>query len=581
MRAPRIVLLTTLVALALAQRSSAEVEVHLHQIESASAPATVLIRSEVPGEVNFSVLGKGFIRTSKLVESATASFKVPKPGIYQYKLAAGLEHSRGILTLDEGKVTQVLLTGEFTPSAPPPPEPVEESLSFEPHSAGVALIRNPFGPAFEKLSVDEKIRLVLESPQGQSLSATERIQLLGFLYNEKGVRAAEARQFEEAEQVLRKAYQNLPEQSAVRLNLAFAVAGNGNELRLSGNYGVGERKLLEALSLLAGSGDTHLEPQVRSALASLYVDQALGFPSTETRRREMLFKKALEHDPNHPGALFQIGQLAYQEYELDTALDYFERAYQGAPQAELGELIEKVRLEIDEAGDFVTQDRGFFRISFEGREVAHVAKETRKLLEQAAREVGRKFGLRPKGTIPVVIYSGGQFSKITGLHSWAGGAYDGKIRLPLSDLTESDLISGGQYLAELVFHEYTHALLHNRTAPAKIPVWLHEGLAQMAAGQNPDNPLLRRQVMDSLASGRLPMPSKLVGEFAGISDSAIAAQVYLESFLFVRFLIEDKGGWPKARRLIEAIGDGESIEDAFSTAYRKSLVDLESEWVNG
>jgi hypothetical protein len=144
-----------------------------------------------------------------------------------------------------------------------------------------------------------------------------------------------------------------------------------------------------------------------------------------------------------------------------------------------------------------------------------------------------------------------------------------------------DLEEGKEQLRQLVFHEYTHALLHNRTSPNLIPVWLHEGLAQNAAGQTPGNGAMRGQLLASLQANLIPMPSKLTGEFAGIGDPTLAAQLYLESFLFVNHLLENEGGWSRVRSLVSHLSDGVTLADAFKKAYRKTLEELENRWLEG
>lgn len=568
-----------LILLSLSIEVRAEIKVATSVVPTmANDPILLTVTSHVDGEVRCICVGRGFLKTATLVNGASGEFKPPTPGVYQYRIHAGNEQQRGTVTLEAGKRTELVLTGGYATSKSLQFGNKSKDLEYQPVTESLT-IPNPFGPAFEKLSLEEKIRLVQESPDAQKLTSAERTQLLGFLYNEKGVLEADKRNFEMAEEVLRKAHQMLPGEVTVIQNLAFAVAGNGNKQRIAGSFTTSEKKLTEAQSLAGETGDEALAGQIHLALAALYVDQAMAMPGSEQRRRQVLFEKALEQDPDQPNALFQLGQIAYQDYDLETALDYYQRAYQGSPQPELAELIAKVKKEIEEAGDFVTQDKGVFKISFEGSEVRHVAKETRRLLADAQREMVGKLSLRPEGTIPVVIYSAGQFKQILGLHSWAGGAYDGKIRLPIADLTEEDLVNGKETLRQLVFHEYTHALLHNRTTPAHIPIWFHEGLAQNAAGQNPDKPGISDAVLASINSGGLPKPSGLEGDFSGISDPNLAAQLYVESYLFVHYLLEKEGGWSRIRSLISAIQDGESMDDAIQKAYKKSLDELEQRWI--
>ena len=544
---------------------------------------SLFVRSQADGPVTYSFAGGGTIRSGQLVGGASVTYESKKPAILQYRIGSGDEREKGVLPLEEGKVTEVLVTGKAAPAAPdtPPVPPSSPSLSYQPGSDGMVRIRHPFGPAFEKLDVAQQIKMVEESPKTAELSASDKNQLLGLLYNQKGVQEAERKLFRDAEASLLSARKYLPDQERIVRNLAFVIAADANEKRLEGRLSEGETRFRESLRFLEETPDPALESQIRKALASLYVEEAKELSDTNERGKENLLRKALAEDPTQLFALYQLGQMAYAEYDLQEALEFFEGTYRVSPQKELAELIQKVRAEIEEAGDFVTEERGDFKISFEGREVGYVARETQDLLRDAVREVGRKLGLRPNGTIPVVIYSGGQFQQILGLHSWAGGAYDGKIRLPLSDLSDQDFRNGRERVRRLVYHEYTHALLHNRAPRAAIPVWYHEGLAQLVSGETPGDGNLYRQMASAVTSGVIPLPSKMSGEFASIANTNLARQVYMASYSFSRYLLDEWGGWSRIRKTVSEIVSGKPFEEALSKTYRRSLEELESGWMQG
>ena len=259
-------------------------------------------------------------------------------------------------------------------------------------------------------------------------------------------------------------------------------------------------------------------------------------------------------------------------------MDFYEAAYRYSSEPALATLIEKVKTEFAEAGDFKTQDRGDFKISFQGRETKEVADKTRNLLADAQRDVGRAVGLRPNDTIPVVIYSAGQFQNILGLHSWAGAAYDGKIRLPIADLSGRELKEGENRVRQIVYHEYTHAVLQTHLDRRSVPIWFHEGVAQLAAGETPPvgDP---NWVVRGLSTGMIPTPSEMSGQFSDVRDGQMASALYFASFSFVRFLIEEHGGWSRLRRLIDRLIDGNSMKDAFKSTYRRTLDDVEEDWL--
>jgi hypothetical protein len=55
--------------------------------------------------------------------------------------------------------------------------------------------------------------------------------------------------------------------------------------------------------------------------------------------------------------------------------------------------------------------------------------------------------------------------------SWAVGAFDGTIRIPMRGALENQ-----RELERILSHEYTHALVR-QLSPRPVPVWLNEGLA--------------------------------------------------------------------------------------------------------
>jgi len=559
----------------------AEVKIEVREVPLKEGESlTLFVESQLDEKIHFSCSGKGFLKAGSLRPSASKTYRISRPGIYQYKITVDGQSHKGVLPIEIGKRTEVTLTGTLPRVSLEEPSIPQGGFDFQPAKDGSIRIKNPFGPAFEQLTAAEKIRLVETSPKADELSPEERTQLLGFLYNEKGVLEAERKKFSEAEASLRNARSYLPDEAMIKTNLAFAIASTGNEERQEGNLRDAEANFQEALKLSGQSGDSNLSGQIQVGLASVYVEKGLALPKKQTRQRATQFEKALSLDPQQAMALFQLGNQAYDNYQLATALQYYDRAYEVSPQEGLAQHIAKIRIELEEAGDFKTQEARGFTISFEGHTVKAVERATRKLLAAAKREVGKKLNLRPEGSIPVVIYSGGQFQQILGLHSWAGGAYDGKIRLPIADLSDQDLRDEKKQLEQLVFHEYTHALLHDRAGAVDIPIWFHEGLAQNAADQHLRDAAMRMQVVQNLESGRLPIPSRLRGDFVSISDPNLARQLYAESYLFVRYLIKAHGGWSKVRRFVDNLADGYPFTDAFEKAYRKPLEEIEGSWLH-
>jgi tetratricopeptide (TPR) repeat protein len=182
----------------------------------------------------------------------------------------------------------------------------------------------------------------------------------------------------------------------------------------------------------------------------------------------------------------------------------------------------------------------------------------RRVLDTALRRLEWDLGYRAKEPVAIVFYADDDFRLVTGAHAWVSGAFDGKIRLPLS-APERDL-------ERLVVHEMTHAAIHAITR-GRAPRWLHEGVAQAMEGADVD-PMLR-----------VPAAITLAGVEALVTDAdpTRARTGYDLSLWIVRDLL-DRGGTVRLADVLARLGAGEALDAAFTRVYGLSLAELESQW---
>jgi tetratricopeptide (TPR) repeat protein len=182
-------------------------------------------------------------------------------------------------------------------------------------------------------------------------------------------------------------------------------------------------------------------------------------------------------------------------------------------------------------------------------------------LEAAAGRVGRTLAYTPKQPTTVVLYEQHQFRDVTGVHAWATGLFDGKIRLPVGRVRPP-----AHELERLVTHEYAHAVIHELTR-GRAPRWLHEGLAQVLEGAAAD-PILRAPAGLTLAG---------VETLAGDADPLRARAGYDIALWIARDLL-DRGGIEPLRELLARLGAGETMAEAMPRVYGLRLTELESQW---
>jgi tetratricopeptide (TPR) repeat protein len=204
-----------------------------------------------------------------------------------------------------------------------------------------------------------------------------------------------------------------------------------------------------------------------------------------------------------------------------------------------------------------------FTVSFEGRQDAALAEQALASLDRAYWRIGQALGTYPSMPVPVVLYTTEQFSDITRSPSWAAGAYDGIIRVPMSGALDNTM-----ELDRVLAHEFTHALVRT-LAPRGVPAWLNEGLASALETEQPS--AAERRVADMHA--RLPL-AQLQASFGRLTGDD-AQLAYATSALAARRLIDEAGGFAVAN-LLRDLGDSIAFETAFLHRIQRTFADFQA-----
>jgi hypothetical protein len=148
----------------------------------------------------------------------------------------------------------------------------------------------------------------------------------------------------------------------------------------------------------------------------------------------------------------------------------------------------------------------------------------------------------------VLLYTEQQFRDVTQAPAWAGGIYDGRIRVPAAGAAQSP-----QLFERVLVHELTHAMIA-AIAPRSVPAWLHEGLAQHFEG---DDVAAARQSVARF--GVIPL-QYLERSFSSLTAGQ-ATLAYLQSLVVVEHLMRRPGmDWSA---LFRALSDTDRIEYTF------------------
>jgi hypothetical protein len=273
-------------------------------------------------------------------------------------------------------------------------------------------------------------------------------------------------------------------------------------------------------------------------------------------------QRALQLDPKLTTAAQLLGQIAYDQGQVDLAIQSYEQALKSAPaNADIASQLAAWRADakLHENFEEVRYDR--FKVMFEGPAEQSVAVRASTVLNRAFFRIGEKLGEYPSDAIVAILYTEKQFRDVTRAPEWSAGLFDGRIRIPAAGAAQNP-----ELFERVLTHELTHAIVAH-IAPRGVPVWLHEGLAQYFEGN--DAGAAHRRIR---TIGRMIPLKQLEGSFMNL-NAAAAQLAYDESLVAVSVIFDRPGfGWD---RLLHALADGQPFERAIET-FGFSYADLEA-----
>jgi hypothetical protein len=275
---------------------------------------------------------------------------------------------------------------------------------------------------------------------------------------------------------------------------------------------------------------------------------------------------ALRLQPSLTAASLLLGEILYREADLQGAITVYEQALALAPSdSQLTAKLEAWRREAAVHDNFSQRIASHFTIMFEGPPDSLVASRVAEMLESAYWRVGGAIGAYPRDVVPVILYSKEQFRDVTQSPGWAGGLYDGRIRIPVrGKIDEKDL-------DRVLSHELTHAIVYS-LAPRGVPQWLNEGLAVLF--ERGSAAIDRAPLTDTPL---IPL-TRLERSFEGLS-SADARLAYLESARATQKVM-DLGGPTTIYNLLTNIGNGMTFASAFERAALISYAEFLKTWAD-
>jgi hypothetical protein len=262
-------------------------------------------------------------------------------------------------------------------------------------------------------------------------------------------------------------------------------------------------------------------------------------------------KRAIEYNPGFVQAMVQLAQVAYQAADLELAVRTLEKAAAVMPRDRaIAAQLAQWRKEATLHQSFQNRPGVRFNVLFEGPREKAVGERVSAVLESAYWNIGKTLNIYPAAPLDVILYSNQQFRDITRAPVWAGGGYDGRIRLPVGGALESPLA-----LERVAIHEYVHAVVRH-AAGADVPAWLTEGLASYL------EPGDKSWASKTLRAARVRIPLEELAEGFGGFDGATALVAYAQSQIGAQLLYERVS--PHAGSFLQLLGNGHTVDQALS-----------------
>jgi len=332
----------------------------------------------------------------------------------------------------------------------------------------------------------------------------------------------------------------------------------------SGEALIQKKDFAGALEYFQKAYRSHTTPETTLHLAATY------FFLKDDWNAELYFNELLTAEPNNTEALNYLGEIAWRGENLSDALNYWQKSVRIKPDPVIQEKLKRLEKENSASDSYENSTSRHFLIRYDGGAVdASLVHAISDFLEDIYHKLAIQFDNYPNDPFVIVLYPQQQFFRATELPFWAGGANDGKIKLPIKGITQLN-----EELKEVLTHEMAHSFVRLKTSN-NCPVWLQEGLAQYTEGKRTGYD--DQQTLVQLSShDQLPPVQNLAGSFLS-SDSRSAALLYMISLSFTQFLLEHFPGY-QMNETLDEMAKSASYQGAFEHVYGEPFNQLEAEW---
>ena len=363
--------------------------------------------------------------------------------------------------------------------------------------------------------------------------------------NNLGVNYAKQQNFKEAIRQFRNAKAQKPEDISIRLNLLSTLVTIKNASEA-------DKEIKELLKLRPNDSDL----AIKAATAYQKIENSVSAIST--------LQEFAERFPNDSKVNYTLSKLLYLNGDLVESKYYLSRSLEiDSQDSKSLEFKKKLEREVSLEQNTNTFSGKHFDLAYPDSFSEEWAEELVEQLESAYEEIGTKLNYYPEQKAQVLLFQTNDFKMVHDLPDWAGGVYDGKIKLPVPANAVPVALKGA------IYHEYTHHVIYLASS-GNCPIWLNEGLAQIfekGSEELPDIPEVYFDYDEKLQS--------IDEGFKSSPNRNTAIKLYKLSFNTTCKLINEYG-WNSVSDILRLLSIGKSFDEASNEILGETKETIES-----
>lgn len=395
-------------------------------------------------------------------------------------------------------------------------------------------------------------------------------------YNSKAISLDKEEQEEESLKYFEEAFKLNKEDKILLRNYVSRLNNIAVEKSRELDFEAAQQLFEKASELIPILNDTTTSLEIRdnyASLLTLWGTELMKHRQIPEARTALL--QSLDLNSSSVVTLITLGDLGYEENDYVLAKKHYTAALEldKSNQEYLGNRLAMIEDEKLVEGKFkeLRDKNDRFLVQYIPWEGKTSVEQVLQMLDEAYETIGNELGIYPARNVNVKIYDSEDFIRIAKLPEWAIGIFDGKVRLKSTEAKSSP-----EQVKDLLFHEYTHAVLAMNVKQS-VPAWFHEGIAQLMEPQFRENIREQQQVREALARNQMTFDS-LNDSFKEIESKGDAENAYLMSKYFLSYL-NRKYGESKLREWIALMVNEEKFENAFEAVYELPIKEAQQSWV--